>query len=111
MSRQITSAMLWGIVGYLVCYLSAYLLGLPLLRYLPVMQSWTFAPPDGAISMGYFGLLLYGVAGGLMAFFAALALPERLAIATIRRSVWAIVIVAGFGLMAALLKEGLHWFF
>jgi hypothetical protein len=111
MIRKVTAALHWGIVGYLVCYLIAYLLGLPLLRYLPVVQSWTFSPPDGAISMGYFGLLLYGVAGGLLTFFAALMLPERVAIAEKRLSVWVIVVVAGFGLIAALLREGLHWFF
>ena len=61
--------------------------------------------------MGYFGLLLYGITGGLLALFIALAMPARRLAASLSHSAWAIVIVAGFGLVAAFVKESMHWIF
>ncbi len=111
MKQKATAALLWSVAGYLACYLAAYLLGPPLLKYVPLDHAWTFVPAKGAIAMGYFGLLLYALAGAVLTFALAFMVPERILRNHLRHSVWTISLLSCFGLAAALLKEGLHWIF
>ena len=57
-----------GLLGAVVAYLAAYAGWLPAPRYLPVQGAFSMSPPPGTISMGYYGLLLWGAAGYLVGF-------------------------------------------
>lgn len=109
MSRsRISLVSLCAGLGFLVGYLSAYLLGLPLLRYMPIEHAWSWSTTAGSISMGYFGLLLYGAGASVTAMLAGFWLPRRQSVysgLTIASAAIAIL-----GMLASLVKEGLHWF-
>jgi hypothetical protein len=46
-------------------YVIAHLMHAPHPHYLPVSGGWVVEPPAGAIAMGYYGVLLYGLGGAV----------------------------------------------
>jgi len=55
-------------VGFVMGYGLAYLKLIPVLLYLPELGTWTFSPPPEAISMGWYGVVLWAVVGGGLGF-------------------------------------------
>lgn len=51
-----------------LAYVAAHSFHFPVLTYLPVTGAWTFDAPKGAITMHYFGVLLYGLAFGALGY-------------------------------------------
>ncbi len=58
--------LLLGLTLGLAAYITAHALDLAPIYYLPAAGTWTATPPAGAIAMGYYGLLLTGLAGLLL---------------------------------------------
>ena len=72
-------ALLLGLIVGMVIYVGTLSLGGPLLRYLPGSGEWTWHPPLGVVSMGYYGLVINGAMGWLLgAALASLPPMKRL---------------------------------
>ncbi|MEM6645553.1 MAG: hypothetical protein AAF730_04795 [Bacteroidota bacterium] len=69
-----------ALLGFVLGYGLAYLKLIPAVRYLPELGTWTFNPPPEAISMGWYGVVLWAVIGGGIGF-----LIDRLAPASRQR--------------------------
>ncbi len=95
-------------LGALLGYAAAYFFGLPKPIYLPVEGAWTFAPGPESITMGWYGLMLWGLAG------AVVALPwARLSrVQAVCRRPWVMGVVLAL-LVASMLgiagTEFVHW--
>ena len=100
-----------ALVGALAAYLAGYALGAPLVLYLPVEGTWTFGDrPPGAITMGYYGLMLDGALGWVLGWLLSYAPPLRARLAepeavTVASRVAIVVVVA---LLVPLLAELRH---
>ncbi|RJO67882.1 MAG: hypothetical protein C4523_08175 [Myxococcales bacterium] len=106
------AARLFALTVGLAVYLGFYLLDGPRLFFLPETRDWTFSPPEGAIPMGYYGLLLNAAAAYALALVAA-RLPlvgERLAAPRVVAALaWIVRVLLVAGLAAVLVRELVHW--
>jgi hypothetical protein len=106
-------ARLMGLMTFCAVYCLAPVLHLPMLRYFPVLHTWSFSLIPGATSMSYFGLLLYGAlawAGGY-AVGRIPAVRRFLNIPAVTRfvifaSIGAVVCALGFYLVSELCEWG-----
>ncbi|MGM0575256.1 MAG: hypothetical protein ACQEXJ_05960 [Myxococcota bacterium] len=103
------------LVAFLVglgVYLASYSGVLPAVRYLPVVERWTYDPPEGAVIMGYYGVLLNGTVASLLAWSVARVpgIAQRLGRPGVVR--W-LVRIAALAAVAAFLfvfvSEIAHW--
>ncbi|HEY3354768.1 MAG TPA: hypothetical protein VGQ83_16055 [Polyangia bacterium] len=96
--KRIYAAVCAGVVGYCLAYGAADYAKLPRPLYDPVHRTVTVArqaPAGTAVMMGYFGQLVWGLAGGLVAALLGALLGPRL----LRRPD-ALVLWAGWALLA-----------
>lgn len=68
MLRDHQSTLVVALLFGVLFYVAAYALGLPAPKYLPVTGEWRMTPPENAIKMGYYGLLLWGIAGWTLGY-------------------------------------------
>lgn len=105
-------ARLAGLLAGIGAYVAAWALDLPRPFYLPLADAWTFARPQGAIRMGYYGLILWGLAGFLAGWAAAHLPPLARALdrdrvrAALARAVLAALLA---GVCAIAVAEFRHW--
>lgn len=62
----LSSGLLLALILGLTCYVLSLAIGGPVLRYLPVSGDWTWHPPEGVISISYYGLILNGALGWIL---------------------------------------------
>ena len=67
---------LLGAIAAVVVYPLAHLLGPPLPRFLPAIGAWSMAPPEGAISIGYYGYVGAALLAGTLVYMVAALIPE-----------------------------------
>lgn len=104
--------MLLGALAYGLTYSLVKILHLPALKYLPVERAWSFAPSEGAVAMGYYGLLLWAS----LAFGCGFALGHVPAVRRLferpryaRLLVWACGFAYAFAYLYYLIAELHHW--
>ncbi len=77
--RARSPVVLSAVLGAVVGYSASYLFGLPRPLYLPVERTWRMTAGSGILTMGWYGLILWGLAGALAgACLAAIPRVERL---------------------------------
>ena len=80
------AALFCGLALGTVAYVASHSFGWPVLVYLPVRGTWTWHEPAGAISMHYYGVVLWGLVfgaiGAALGRWSAVArrLPSRLTV-------------------------------
>lgn len=103
-----SAALFLGLALGAVVYVASHSFGWPVLVYLPVSGTWTWHEPAGAISMHYYGVVLWGLTFGALGAglgrIPAIArrLPARLTITL------SMAIFAG-SLAYFLIRELTHW--
>lgn len=80
--------LLLGLVLGLTAYVLAHALDAAPLYHLPATGAWVTHPPDGAIAMSYYGLLLTGLAGLLLGLALGALPPIRRALAAPTPARW-----------------------
>ncbi|MEE2779981.1 MAG: peroxiredoxin [Myxococcota bacterium] len=101
-------ASLCGMAAYGV----TYALGGMMLFYLPVEDVWTFHPPEGAVRISYFGLVLNGVLGALVGGIMGRVpwMSARLErFSTVRWLSRAVLALFALIWLSSAVKEGSHW--
>ena len=69
------TALFTGMTLFALMYTATAMFYIPVLKYLPMDMQWTFHPPKEAIAMGYYGMLLYGIAAFALGYLVALIPP------------------------------------
>ncbi|GAB5521597.1 MAG: hypothetical protein RhofKO_38480 [Rhodothermales bacterium] len=93
-----------ALLGFVLGYGVAFLKLVPVLRYLPEVGTWTFTPPPDAISMGWYGILLWALVGSGLGYLADRARPSR------QRTLLWLGVASALGLMVYIVwHEGTRW--
>jgi hypothetical protein len=98
----------YGIAYLLSVFLKPYVV----LKYLPVENSWTLTPPEGVITMSYFGMLMFSAALFAVGYALAFVPPIRRWLATPRGQGivgWTCLLVYMFAFGFFFVEEISHW--
>ena len=110
-SREGLGAMVLGALVAVLTYPAVHLLHLPVPRFLPLEGRFSVAPPDGAISMGYYGALGAALVAGIVAWGVASRVQPLRRARDARRPALGRLRAAGAGLAmaAAFVREMVRW--